>query len=327
MPVNYGSLPFDNAVEFFQGKLNLPTAAWTDIWEGMHARAFTIAGAMGEELLINLREAVQSAIESGTTLQQFRKDFDHIVNKHGWGYKGGRNWRTRVIYETNLRQAYNTGREKQMQAPSLRKSRPYGLYKHNDAAEHPRPEHLAWNNLVLPLDDPWWETHTPQNGWGCKCKKMMVGERDLKRMGLKLTRQAPPIEWEQKTVGIRGPSPREVRIPKGIDPGFAYNPGTAAWGRQLSDEVMDGWKAQGAKAWNSLTPETWAEFGRSERIPMAPIMKLGSRLTNQASVIQAVEKQLGGKSKLYKPGNLPVMVNAKTLGEQSTRHGLSTCPC
>ena len=316
MLANYGSLPFKNAVEYYRGKLRLPTAAWTDIWQGMHARAFVVAGAMRDELLADLQASVGSAIEQGTTLQQFRKEFDQIVNRHGWRYQGGRNWRTRVIYETNLRQAYNAGREKQMQDPRLRKFRPYGLYKHNDSVEHPRPEHLAWHNTVLPLDDPWWETHTPQNGWGCKCKKLMVGERDLKRLGLKVADQAPPIEWQQKIVGRRGPSPRVVQVPRGIDPGFAYNPGTAAWGRPLSDEAMASWKAQKGKAWDSLTPEGWQTHGRPERIPLAPGLKPGPPLTSQAEVIQALEKQLGGKSKLYTPGNLPVMVNAETLGHQ-----------
>jgi len=49
----------------------------------------------------------------------------------------------------------------------------------------------------------------------------------VKRMGLKVRDQAPPIEWEEKTVGIRGPNPRTVRVPKGIDPGFEYRPGAS----------------------------------------------------------------------------------------------------
>ena len=28
----------------------------------------------------------------------------------------------------------------------------------------------GWDGTVLPLDDPWWSSHSPQNGWGCKCK-------------------------------------------------------------------------------------------------------------------------------------------------------------
>jgi uncharacterized protein with gpF-like domain len=161
----YGSLPFAEQIDFFKQKVNLPTESWTDLWQGMHARAFVVAGAMREGLLIDLRGAVDKAINKGTTLAEFRKDFDALVEKNGWTYNGGRNWRTQVIYDTNLRQSYNTGREKQMADPELRKLRPYGLYKHGDSIV-PRPEHLAWNNTVLPLDDPWWATHTPSNGWG-----------------------------------------------------------------------------------------------------------------------------------------------------------------
>jgi hypothetical protein len=42
---------------------------------------------------------VDKAITGGTTLEDFRKDFDRIVAKHGWDYNGGRNWRSKVIYE------------------------------------------------------------------------------------------------------------------------------------------------------------------------------------------------------------------------------------
>ena len=101
----YQSLPFRESIQFFRQKLNLPTRAWTDIWEGMHSRAFVVAGAVQTELLTDFRTAIDKAIVDGTTLQEFRKDFDKIVNRHGWSYKGGRGWRSRVIYETNLRTA------------------------------------------------------------------------------------------------------------------------------------------------------------------------------------------------------------------------------
>jgi len=226
----YGSLEFDEQIEYFRNKVNLPTESWTDIWEGQHARAFSVAGAMKEELIEDLRKAVDHAIAGGGTLQEFRKDFGRIVAAHGWSYNGGRNWRSRVIWETNLRQSYNAGREKQMQDPELRKRRPYGLYKHGNSVT-PRPEHLAWDGLVLRLDDPWWDTHTPMNGWGCKCRKMMVNRRDVERMGLKVSEKAPPLELREVVIDKGGPNERRVQVPKGIDPGFAYNPGTAAWGK------------------------------------------------------------------------------------------------
>lgn len=306
----YGDLSFDEAIRFFRQKLNLGTRRWTDIWEGMHARAFTVAGATQQALLTDFRTAIDKAISEGTTLQEFRKDFDQIVERHGWSYRGGRGWRTRVIYETNVRQAYNAGRELQMRDPALRRRRPYALYRHGDSA-NPRPLHLSWDGLVLPADDPWWETHTPMNGWGCSCKKFLVSERDLKRLGKTAPDTAPDdgtYMWEDTT------GARQQEIPNGIDPGFAYNVGDAAWGRPLAQEAMASWKAQGASAWESLTPAGYAELGRPDRIPLdAPRARLGPRLADEDAIEAALAEQLGGEEQVFDLAGLPVLVNANSL--------------
>jgi len=232
MAFSHGSLTFKEQIDFFREKVNLSTSTWTDIYRANHDYAFVVAGAVKRDLLADLRGAVEKSIANGTTLEQFRKDFDQIVVKHGWQYNGERGWRTNVIWETNLRQSYNAGREAQMADPELRKRRPYGLYRHGDSA-HPRPQHLAWNGTTLPLDDPWWSTHTPQNGWGCKCKKFMLSARDVERQRLTVG-PAPAIEWEDKIIGKNSPNgPHTVRVPKGIDPGFEYAPGRS----RLTDAV------------------------------------------------------------------------------------------
>jgi len=224
MGISHGSLPFKEQIEYLQGKTDIPTRAWTDIYNVEHDWAFVVAGTMKRDLLSDMRGAVEKAISQGLTLEQFRKDFDQVVGKHGWQYNGGRGWRSRVIYETNLRQSYNAGRETQMADPELRKRRPFGIYRHGDSA-HPRPQHLAWDGTVLPLEDPWWATHSPQNGWGCKCKKFMLSQRDVDRQGLTVG-PAPVIEYENRTIGVNSPNgPRVVQVPKGIDPGFDYAPG------------------------------------------------------------------------------------------------------
>jgi uncharacterized protein with gpF-like domain len=108
MAVNYGSLPFLEAIAFFKAKLNIPTARWDDLLGAAHDRAFVVAGAMQADLLADLRAAVDKAIAEGTTIETFRKDFNQIVAARGWtgwtgqGTKAGEAWRTRVIYETNL---------------------------------------------------------------------------------------------------------------------------------------------------------------------------------------------------------------------------------
>jgi hypothetical protein len=229
--VAYGSLPFKEQIAFFRAKKNVLTEAWTDVWEAEHDHAFMVAGANRIDLLVDLRAAVDKAIAEGTGLEVFRHDFDQIVAKYGWAYNGGRNWRTRVIYETNLRTSYAAGRYAQLQA--LKTVRPFWRYRHSDAVQHPRPMHLAWNGLVLAADDPWWDTHYPPNGWGCQCTVEALNARDLKRLGKSGPDTAPPVDMQQVLVGKHGPHPRQVETPAGVDPGFGYAPGKSAFERGM----------------------------------------------------------------------------------------------
>lgn len=254
---NPAALPFKEAIDFYKAKIKLPSSGWTDIWQEQHSHAFVVAGAAHDDLVSDFYNAIAKAKESGG-YAEFQKAFPEIVKKHGWAHNGAPGWRSKIIYDTNVTQAFNAGREKQMQA--VKHLRPYAMYRHT-SIEHPRLEHKAWDGLILPLDDPWWDTHTPQNGWGCKCKKYSLSrieaERDWSKRGLTGPDQAPPIEWEEKVVGKNGSNPRTVQVPKGIDPGFAYNPGKA-WLEPHTVPPLDGYDVvlkQRATAWTSKTPK------------------------------------------------------------------------
>ena len=229
----HGRLPFAKQIAFFREKLNLSTAAWTDIWQAQHDRAFVVAGAAHADLVEDLRGAVDRAIAEGTTLADFRRDFDSIVGRHGWSYKGGRTWRTQVIYGTSVRTSYAAGRYRQMKEIADR--RPYWRYRHSHASEDPREDHLSWDGLILPHDDPWWDTHYGPNGWGCKCYVEALSPRDLERLGKSGPDKAPTVNMRTVTVGANGPSPRTVEVPEGIDPGWAYAPGQSIAGESEGD--------------------------------------------------------------------------------------------
>ena len=220
MAVNYGSLPFAEAIEFFRHKLNLPTQRWDDLLGAAHDRAFVVAGAMQADLLSDLREAVDQAIAQGTTLETFRKDFKKIVAERGWtgwtgeGTKAGEAWRTRVIYDTNLFTSYSAGRTRQMK--EVANLRPYWRYRHSPASVEPRPQHVAWDGIILRHDDPWWSAHTPPGGFGCKCYIETLAERDLKKGDLTVTDQAK--------IPFNDTDPKTGR-PQGIDKGWDYQPG------------------------------------------------------------------------------------------------------
>lgn len=230
--VAYGSLPFREQVAFFKRKLNVKTDGWTDVYGDKHDSEFMVAGANRDDLLADLRRAVERAIADGATLQNFRKDFAGIVTRHGWSYNGGFEWRTRVIYETNLRSSYMAGRFQQLMA--MRDTHPYWEYVHSDVVEEPREEHLAWDGMILRWDDPWWVMHFPINAWGCQCSVIARTEDDLRLMGKSGPDTAPPVTFIKHTIGQRSPGgPRTVFVPEGIDPGFEHTPGRSKFFSQV----------------------------------------------------------------------------------------------
>jgi hypothetical protein len=243
-------LPFWKQIEFFRQKLNLPTAHWDDILKSAHDRAFVVAGAQSADLLDDLRKAVDKAISSGDTLEDFRKNFKAIVQKNGWhgwtgeGTKTGEAWRTKVIYKTNIMASHAAGRWQQLHDPELLAERPYWRYIHNDSVAHPRPQHAAWGHAGLTLrhDDPFWQTHFPPNGWGCRCRVQAVRGPEPGDA------THPPAGWDERD--------EEGNLP-GVDKGWDYAPGASVAKplRELLDRKLFNLAAPiGAAMWKALQP-------------------------------------------------------------------------
>ncbi len=313
--IDFTKLPFEEAIQYFQDKVNLPTEKWTDIWQGMHSRAFVVAGATKDELLSDFNAAIDKALSEGSTIEDFRRTFDETVARNGWSYKGERGWRTGVIFNTNMRTAYAAGNYQQMMA--VRGERSYWRYI-GGLSETPRPLHLKWSGTVLPVGDPWWDTHYPPNDWGCKCEVVSHTQEeidDLKKEGVKISSERPSDGTYQWT----GKNGDTHTIPNGIGQGWAYNPGKTAWGEKLSEDVMAAWKAQGAKAWERLTPGSWESYGSHEKLPLREsVAALDYTIPGTIEGMEkATERVLGGAAKVFsfQSGDFryDTLVNAKTL--------------
>jgi SPP1 gp7 family putative phage head morphogenesis protein len=221
------ALPFPEAEEYWRKKIKLPTSGYTDVWGRQHALSFVVAGANEDRLIEDLYNAIDQARTTGG-YEAFRERFDDIVKEHGWAHHGSPGWRSQLIYNTNVRQAWLAGKFQQQEKEKV--LRPYRIYIHS-GAEHYRPEHRSWDGKILSCDDPWWDTHMPQNGYNCGCDTDTLSRREARieweARGKSGPDESPEIEWEEKIVGKNGSNPRVVLTPKGIDPGFATNPGKA----------------------------------------------------------------------------------------------------
>ena len=238
-------LPPKEALEFFRAKGYSTGFAWQDVWQQEQDAAFTVAKMMDVDLLRDVRMAVDKALSDGLTLNQFKDILEPRLMQAGWwGRKEmkdpltgkvldvqlGSARRLETIFRTNLMTAYSAGHTAQIEATAA--EAPYLMYDAVDD-EATRDEHAAWDGVVLPVGDPWWNTHTPPNGWNCRCSVIQLSAGQLEGLGLKVAAQAPRVETREYT----NPRTGEVsRVPKGIDPGFAYKPG-ASRAEQLREQL------------------------------------------------------------------------------------------
>lgn len=226
-------LPPQEALRYLRSKGYRTGFAWQDVWQGEHARAFTVAKAMRLDILADIREALDKTLAEGRTFEQFTRDLRPILEAKGWwgrkemadpvtGEIGkaqlGSPRRLRIIFDTNIRMAHAAGDWAKIER--VKAERPYLMYS-AVLDRRTRPQHRDWHGMVLLIDDPFWDTHYPPNGWRCRCRAIQLSARDMDRLGLRLV-QAPVIE----TRPWRNPRTGEiVYVADGIDPGFGYNVG------------------------------------------------------------------------------------------------------
>ena len=203
----------------------VPTYSWWDVWQQQHSQMFTVAKTAGTDVLDDIMAAMGDALENGETFDQFESEILPLLVEKGWigGDADAIARRLVTIYDTNFRMSYAAG-----QWASFERNKadlPYLMYAHTTSL-HPRVEHLAWDGTCLPVDDPWWDTHYPPNGWGCKCGVIALTQRQFQSMsgaGLVSTAR-PAIDWTQVVNPRTGV---QLAVPRGIDPGFGYNVGKA----------------------------------------------------------------------------------------------------
>jgi SPP1 gp7 family putative phage head morphogenesis protein len=225
-------------VDYLKAKgFDLPeTFDWRDMWQADHATAFTVAKSAGFDILKDISDAVTQAKEQGWTFKKFSENLTPVLQSKGWWGRQevadtktgepvsaqlGSPRRLRIIYDTNMRMAHAAGTWARIER--LKGNSPFLRYV-AILDGRTRPLHRAWNGTVLPWDHAWWKTHFPPNGWHCRCSVMQLSQRDLDEFGYKVT-DAPPSEmipWTNDRTGD------VIMTPKGVDPGFGYNPGQVA---------------------------------------------------------------------------------------------------
>lgn len=221
---------------YFRARRLRPSFDWRDVAPEEHAFGFTAAKTTVHDVLADLHSAVGEAIIRRVPLEEFTARLTPILQEKGWWGRQlatdplngeqtvvqlGSPRRLRTIYWANTRTAHAAGEWERTQRTKA--FLPYLLYTQS-SAERRRLEHEGWVGTVLPVDDPWWDTHYPPNGWGCQCGVRQISGREARERGWKEGTASPAIvtrAWRNRRTG------ETVQVPVGIDPGWETNPGRA----------------------------------------------------------------------------------------------------
>ena len=237
------------AVDYLAGRGQITrTFSWQDLWHEAHGQQFTVSRLARLDLLQAMQDGINKSVNGDLSRRDWMRDTKALLKEAGWwgevqvldpasGEAVATKFdsaRLKLIYDTNTRMAYSAGQWER--AWRNRSSHPYIRYI-TKGDERVRATHRVWNNLTLPVDDPFWERHWPPNAWRCRCRVVSLSqaEYDKRRAAGTIDTEAPPEqlgEWTNKRTG-------EVsEIPAGIAPGFDYNPGLARTRQAGLDKVV-----------------------------------------------------------------------------------------
>lgn len=278
--------------DYFRDKTSRPRFSWLDVWGEEHAHAFTVAKATETELLGAFRRSLDTAITDGQTFENWKKGIRGELERLGWAkprlvedpdgidpprlvdFTSDR--RLKTIFWSNMRAARAAGQWNRVQRTKA--ALPFLLYVRTAAAD-PRPEHLVWAGTLLPVDDPWWDTHFPPNGWGCKCAVRQVSRFEARRLvgdrEITIDGEAVPVSETRPEIQTKPFVNRRTgeitQVPEGIDAGWHTNPGKAR-SRTLVTRLVEELQTQGeVTARNQIArvldgPDVRAVIGLPERV-------------------------------------------------------------
>ena len=146
--------------------------------------ATTVSGLASLDQIKTVINLSNKAIESGSTFQEFQKAVGEAGIELSPHHLDN-------IFRTNIQNAYAHGIWTQQQENKA--NRPYLKYT-SLTDSRVRPSHLALNNIIRHIDDSFWLTHYPPNGFQCRCGVDALTEAQAKGLGITIDDELPDIQ-------------------------------------------------------------------------------------------------------------------------------------
>lgn len=154
--------------------------------------AFSVAGIASVDQLEAIKRSLDDSLADGSGFREWKR---RALAGEIPGLFELPPHRLENIYRTNLQTVYSRGNGEAIKRNA--RTHPYLLYSAvNDSRT--RPAHAAMGGTIRRIDDPWWLTRKPPNGYQCRCRAIALTEAEAKRRGIteRPTTEAPDPGWD-----------------------------------------------------------------------------------------------------------------------------------
>lgn len=243
--------PNVEAAAFIRGKTPVSRDVFDRMLPELRARCFVITGIESANAVQKVRDRI-AEVPEGADWNTVRKDIAETMSP--WLDEDAAARRADLLLRAHGFQAYQATQWNLDQ--QTKDTHPYYLYRtaEDDAV---RDSHAALDGIILPIDDPFWQTHYPPWDWGCRCEVIAISEDDMR--AVRKEDEARPPDQRKVIEGARldqlhqgwivnGPSARiDVRpaFDRGEVGAFKWNPGDLRisledLSRRYDDDVWSG---------------------------------------------------------------------------------------
>ncbi len=148
--------------------------------------AFTVADVAQLDVVLDVYEAIQSAVADGTTFEDFKAAVGDSLES-AWGEEYGA--RLDGVFRTNVMTAYNGGRH--AAAMAVKDDRPYWRF---DGADDGRTSDICRPciGVILAADHAWWRTHYPILHPNCRHRVSTLTKAQAEHEGI--TDRPPSVD-------------------------------------------------------------------------------------------------------------------------------------
>jgi len=258
----FGPTPHQDAIDFIKSKPAVAREVFDGLLPDIKGRAFTIAGVEGANVLQAVRDRIAD-LPAGANWDDVKRDVaddisPFLVDPNAEpderdAQLNAANRRAELLLRTHGFQAYQAASYQVMDRQ--RDVLPYWQYLTMED-DRVRPEHACLDKLILPANDPFWESHFPPWDFGCRCQCVPISQEERDDQAAKDQKKAPDQRlvlegpqldragWEVVRDGRR----YDTRPPtqKEGASGYSWNPGSL----RLPLDKLKG----------RYDPEVWAEF-------------------------------------------------------------------